>query len=368
MKNLLIFYLTAFAFFNQSCHKNEDAPLKEYTAENLPPLKNVRVEDNTLHFDNVQQYADTRAKLFKSTNEEIMAWQKSINFYSVERYFYEATQETCCPESYQDMELLRSKYDGKLAIDMQNNTFEPLFPSSISNWLINEKGEVWIGNMLHKFTHDRLICILDPTDSKMQVAMANINIHDEQSGIFVHPLFIEIPGMIEERACPKAVAQGGIVLVDPVAAAGGPIFDGPHKKQIKEAYMSIFDASYVAPASGGGYSYNVEYDRKIHFLHKKKNAFGGWTICERTTWTYDANATLTHNLSGLPGFPASPLSFNIVDFTTGNECEYNRYDAVINGFVSNSTQYNSRAVTVNSMCLSVTANGSGISGSSCICL
>jgi hypothetical protein len=60
MKNLfLIFYLTAFAFFNQSCHKNEDAPLKEYTAENLPPLKNVRVEDNTLHFDNVQQYADT---------------------------------------------------------------------------------------------------------------------------------------------------------------------------------------------------------------------------------------------------------------------------------------------------------------------
>jgi len=362
MKNLIIFIIASAFFY--SCHKNEDTPLKEMQ----PPLKSIRVENNTLYFESAQQYADTRAKLFKSTDEEIIAWQKAINFYSAERYFYEARQEVCCPENDQDMELLRIKFGGKLNIDVENRSFAPLFSSSVSNWLINEQGKVWIGNMLHMYTEDRLVCISDPTEAKMQMAMANINIHDEQAGIFVHPLFVPIPGIIEERACPKAIPQGGGVLVDPVADAGGPIFDAPHKKQIKEAYMSIYDVSYVAPAPGGGYVYSVEYDRKIHFLHKKKNAFGGWTICERTTWTYDANATLTHNLNGLPGFPASPLSFNIVDFTTGNECEYNRYDAVLNGFVSNSTQYYNRAVTVGSMCLSVTANGSGISGSSCICL
>jgi hypothetical protein len=272
----------------------------------------------------------------------------------------------CCPQTPQDIEMLRVKYGNKIRIDAENMDYTPILPLPKTCWMLNEHGEFWVGDMLIKYTEDRLMCVFEPNQEKIALAMQDINFNDSTKGIFVHPLIVK--SSVQERACPQSVITS--VVVDPVASAGGPIFNPPHTRQIKEAYVSIFDASAVFPAPGGTYIYGIEYDRNVHFLHKKKNFWGGWTICDRTTWTYSTNAVLAHNLAGLPSNnPSSPATFNISNFTTGVECSYLRQDALlVAAGGTTASQYYGRSVTVNSMSLSVIANWSGISGSSSVCL
>jgi hypothetical protein len=366
MKHFALTLLALVFVVIQSCHKNEGMALGSLFADSPSLLAPIRVQNNTLHFATAQEYFETRTRVFSASDEELLAWQKSLNFFSAQRFYLEARKDMCCPQTPHDIEMLRVKYGDKIRIDAESMDYTPILPLPKTCWMLNEHGEFWIGNMLIKYTEDRLMCVLDPNREKIALAMQNIDFNDSIKGIFVHPLIVD--NSVEERGCPQSVITS--VTVDPVDSAGGPIFNPPHTRQIKEASITIFDASIVSPGPGGTYVYNIEYDRSIYFLHKKKNFLGGWTICDRTTWTYSTNAVLAHNLAGLPSSnPASPATFNISNFTTGVECSYLRQDALLGGAGgTTASQYYGRLVTVQSMNLSVTANWSGISGSSSVCL
>jgi hypothetical protein len=81
MKHFALTLLAAALFLIQSCHKNEGTASGSLFADSPSLLSPIRVQNNTLHFATAQEYFETRARVFSASDEELLAWQQSLNFF-----------------------------------------------------------------------------------------------------------------------------------------------------------------------------------------------------------------------------------------------------------------------------------------------
>lgn len=100
-----------------------------------------------------------------------------------------------------------------------------------------------------------------------------------------------------------------------------------------------------------------------YFFHHQRKTFFGWTVCERTYWSFDSQWNLVHNLPSIWGY-SNPIIGAINNFETGFECKYNRTDGIIFVPFVTPAQFATLGVTCRDLLrLEVEAQGSGITGS-----
>jgi hypothetical protein len=335
---------------------------QEEMQENVPvaPFEyhkpTVKIVDGTIIFPNKEEFYKAIGFIEHTSDADLMAWQDEIGFKS-SKYYYSSAQETmCCPTSKQDIESLQTQFGENLKYDFENADYSPTYPLSISTWMVNSKGEFYIGEYLTKYTDDRLMNIYQPTEQKIQHALGFKYLTDDVEKIYVHPLFPENT----DRTC----GSSGIDL-----CGTGDIFNAGMTKQVSEAATGRVDQSSISAGS-----YHFWFTNAVHFHAKKKNFWGGWTICDRQNWTY--NWSWSHTASFYPNslltlVGPNRLNFSISNFTSDPECDYWRHETIIScdALVSNvpnptlSALYNTRSLTPISQTLSFSASPNGISAS-----
>jgi hypothetical protein len=304
----------------------------------------VKIVDGTMVFPTLEEFQKATAFVEHSTDVDLIAWQDELDFKSSKYYYVSAKNIMCCPTSKQDIETLKAQFGENLMYDFENADYSPTYPLGISNWLLNSKGEFYIGEYLTKYTDDRLMNILYPTEQKIQQALSSIDLDDTVENIYVHPLY---PKGATDRGCNSF----GIDLCDL-----GPRFNSSMNKAITESYGLYADQSQkIGTLITFWYSYHVK------FHAKKKNFLGGWTICDRQYWTYSNSYSMNVSFYPNPAFTlAGPPSLNYsrTNFTTGYECSYGHDFTIIQGNVPLSAValFNSRSLSWSGMSLSVSAS------------
>lgn len=376
MKNqltiLTLLILTA-ALGVTGCKKNDSAVLTS-DIQNVQTLPQLRVENNTLYFEDMTQYSSVMHTLSGMSNQDILNWTRSLGFVSVADYYDQAMEGNCCPETEGNLEQLRQQFEGKVRFDLSSGDIAPLYNMGFRNFISNVKGEFYTGKTLQKYADDKIISIFEPTEEKIALALSVNSLADTVRHIYVHPYTVSItPQGTDERACPKVLFGGGSTAVD--CCENGPLYgnqSSPFKYKVEEAYRSVYDDSMinVGEVNGGTFTvYNIQFTSRIFFHCRKRGIFGTWPTCHRTVWNYSSVLNYTHNLGSMGG--PSPASRTYTNVTTGSECKYERLDALCGLLSQSAEQYYGRSLTVTGMNLNFTtspASGVTITGSSSNCL
>ncbi len=377
MKNKLInltFFTFAALLTITSCKKNDSALPTTDTQNSGQTLPQLKVENNTLYFENLEQYTSVMKTLSGMSDHDILSWTRSLGFVSVADYYDQAMEGNCCPETEGNWEQLKQQFAGKVRFDETLSDIAPLYDMGFRNFISNVQGDFYTGKTLQKYANDKIISIFEPTEEKIAIALAANDLTDTVRHIYVHQYTVSItPVGTDERACPKVLFGGGSTWVN--CCENGPLYgnqSSPYKYKVEDAYRSVFDDSFinVGEVNGGTITiYNIQFTSKVFFHCRKRGIFGSWPTCHRTVWNFSSILNYTHNLGPLGG--PSPASRNYSNITTGSECKFERYDALCGMLTEAAEMYYGRSMTVSGMNLNFTtspASGVTITGSSSNCL
>jgi hypothetical protein len=355
----LIFYL-------QSCSKKEQETTLPTSTDAVPilsELPKLKVQDNTLFFENSEQYFGVSKLLETKSDEEILAWTRSLGFVSVMDYYLQADAFNCCPESAEEIEQIVEKFDGKVRIDKTEGIIVPLIERGMDTWLINEKGDFFVGSFLERLTNEKTISIQHPNPEKIKIAESN-NVFDTINHIYSHSNFVAV-NEVGERECPITLPTSGAVQVDCCPDYCYVAGESPYKYRVT-AVRKITDDSKIFESSAGR-NHSIRYVDGVSMMCRKRGLFGTWPTCHRVLWTYRSNLSWSFTMSGtsLSGTTNYPLTT-----TTAAECKFDKIGPVVSLENRTPTEYNSRSLTVNSMDLFFSCNpepSKVITGESSMC-
>jgi hypothetical protein len=357
----LIFYL-------QSCSKKEQEttlPTSTNAVPILSELPKLKVQDNTLFFEDVEQFFAVRKLLKTKSDEEILAWTRGLGFISVMDYYLQAVEFNCCPESADEMDQIVEKFDGKVRIDKTEGTFVPLIERGTDTWLLNEKGDFFVGSFLERFTNEKTISIQHPNPEKIIFAESN-NVFDTVNHIYSHSNFVA-ENEVNDRACPIVVPQDGAVLVNCCPGNCYVAGESPYKYKVNVALRKITDDSGVYGNGSGGSVYNVSYRDGISLECRKRGLLGTWPTCHRVIWTYRSNLSWSFTMSE---FSSSGTNDYPLTTTTAPECKFDKIISFLDLGNRTPAEYDSRSLTINSMSLFFSCNPEPeklITGTSTMC-
>jgi hypothetical protein len=377
MKNqffVLTLFMLAAALGVTGCKKNDSNILTSDIQNSTQTLPQLRVDNNTLYFEDLAQYSSVMSTLSTMNDQDILSWTRSLGFTSVADYYDQATESNCCPETEGNLEQLQQQFAGKVRFDEASGDIMPLYDMGFRNFITNLQGDFYTGKTLQKYSDDKIISIFEPTEEKIAIALSATQLTDTVRHIYVHPYLVSVaPQEIDERACPKVLLGGGSTWVN--CCENGELVgnqSSPYKYKVQDAYRSVFDDSFINVTEINGQIftvYNIQFTSKIFFHCRKRGIFGSWPTCHRTVWNFSSILNYTHNL-GPAGGP-SPASRNYTNITTGSECKFERLDALAGMLTPSSEIYFSRSLTVSGMNINFTtspASGVVITGSSSNCL
>jgi hypothetical protein len=343
---LLIFYVT-------SCSKPEIkqdlgpvyTPPQRYVLDRNEA--DISISEGKLKFRDMETYNQKLEQIRSNTVDQNIAWSESLDFKSIRYYYQKAMSDLACEtEDCPGIQQLPSQYIGKVIFDGEN--INPILPSISNGWLLSLDGSFFIGQTLVHFTKDHVFSITNNYQSKLAIAKETLE-SDFPNGIYVHP--IEVSDSRGE-CCPN-------LLTCP------QINSTPNKYRIKNASSAIVDESvayWVEPPSGNaGWVVGIWYYQRLYFHHQRKT-WAGWTVCDRTFWSYDSDVKVTWLGAPLLGGPNSttiatgsthgmPLSLS----KTGLEYKYEREQTILSAVSAPKVAVDTRAICITEHLLNVTA-------------
>ncbi|TXB56861.1 hypothetical protein, partial [Phaeodactylibacter luteus] len=302
--------------YTSSCEKQQEDVTSNHleVAESLPMLQFS--DDGLVFFKDLDEFKKFYAAVEHATRDELMAWQETNGFQSINFLFEETWTGLCCDVEEEDIKKTPSLYPNVRVTE--DGEILPLINAGLMGWIIGREGQFKLGRSLITITNDAVISVLDGDANKTTLAIRTLE-SNEAEGIFVRMQDNESSA---RACCPSSSINTGTVRSG--------------SKRIKTASMSLADRSFAASFPTGvdqygnfiystGYQLIYEMD---YFFHHQRKTFFGWTVCERTYWSFDSQWNLVHNLPSIWGY-SNPIIGAINNFETGFECKYNRTDGII---------------------------------------
>ncbi len=195
MKNVksILFSLlavAAIALFTTSCEQEtliNDNPTNVLTNQKVTEFNlDVETENGMLKFSGLQEFEDAIAYISDSeerffTDEALTAWENKTGFTSLRQKVAIAMDEFEAITDDNSMNVFRSENSD--FVNPENEFQAPIADEALTA-MLDEKGKVIIGNVLHCFTDTYQIIILDKDETKLDRALASLETNEEE-GIYV---------------------------------------------------------------------------------------------------------------------------------------------------------------------------------------
>jgi len=195
MKNVksILFSLLAVAVIAlsmTSCEQEtliNDNPINLLTNQKVSEFNlDVETENGMLKFSGLQEFEDAIAYVSDSedrffTDEALATWEKNIGFTSLRQKTAVAMDEFEAITDDNSMNVFRSENND--FVNPQGEFQTPIADEALTS-VLDEKGKVIIGTVLHCFTDKYQIIILDKDESKLEAALASLATNEEE-GVYV---------------------------------------------------------------------------------------------------------------------------------------------------------------------------------------
>lgn len=241
-------------FSTFACEKNDVIPSKETTTQS-----DYVVVDGVLTFSSDEACQRTVEMVNKMTEEELLAWEKSINFRSLgtiaDQFYYSIDFDKF--SSLEELIGFFNNNSDKLLVENKNGEyyFEPSKMGNVNRYIINEDGIFVIRNMAYKELANRIVSV--PINKINELKSVSNTSNKE------YPMFIGAP---DDYNSPGTVVEH---------------FNINSKYKMVATLGSVINNTYTL--FEGAHS---RHELRLILKNYVKNIFGGWSAHRSTTSCY----------------------------------------------------------------------------------
>lgn len=188
-KNLFLFALLFIGLCTVFSCSKEDIKMEDTIGKSQPVSKvdlDVEITDGLMNFESLQSFLDAMDYLSDNetrffTDDAFNNWEDQLGFNSLRKSYTTVYNKFEQVEDETSFNTFKSNH--RTFINSENE-FEFPVKNPILTSLIDAKGKVIINDMLHCFTDQHQIIIVDKDEAKLNAALVSLET-DQQAGVFV---------------------------------------------------------------------------------------------------------------------------------------------------------------------------------------